>query len=670
MGVNSDGTVLLNEGSFTGLGSVSWDTTAKTANFTAVSGAGYFCNTASGTFTATLPAGSAGDIVAFSDYASTFDVPYNGGYTDPNVYAIANSDPYGSSTLGQDTLQGGVFSADIGPRSDNAMFAIPVAGFDSSDYGVLYEVGNSTRGFAMSLEAGGQLWVAAFVGSSWQASGQAYLKADVSSYYNTPGTFYVVIDRTGSGNLGLSQRQFNLYFQSGSFTDEAVLLGQSAGTATLNWFGTSTDGGVGTVSNGMVNFGFTNYDADYTGTINSVTALQYPEGYEFSIGAYGDYVIPSSFQTSTTPYVGGFLTVSPNGTDKINGTNGSTTLTTKGSAVSFLYVDSTIGWKLIESINSNVTGAGTFITATGGTITTCGDYKTHTFTGPGTFCVSAVNDGFITSSPNKVEYLVVAGGGSGGTDVVATPNTGTGAGGGGAGGVNFNYTPSAQYPCCSTIPNTPVGVATVSVQAYPVTVGAGAAGAPILNNKGSNGSDSSISGFDLTALAQPVANARGGGGGAGSYIFGSSGGSGGGGGDFDGGSTVFGNPGGESVAPGDLGSGGGGLASAGTDGTATAAGPGGNGRVINMGPPSIGAPGKYFGAGGGGGGSSGGTDGAGGTGGGTAGQVAISPTTATGNAPATSGSGSGALGCTAGSPCSLTSGNGGSGVVVIRYKYQ
>ena len=28
-----------------------------------------------------------------------------------------------------------------------------------------------------------------------------------------------------------------------------------------------------------------------------------------------------------------------------------------------------------------------FITATGGTITTCGDFKIHTFTGPGTFTV-------------------------------------------------------------------------------------------------------------------------------------------------------------------------------------------------------------------------------------------------------------------------------------------
>ena len=45
----------------------------KTANFTAESGKGYFCNTGSGAFTATLPAGSAGAIISFQDYNNTFD---------------------------------------------------------------------------------------------------------------------------------------------------------------------------------------------------------------------------------------------------------------------------------------------------------------------------------------------------------------------------------------------------------------------------------------------------------------------------------------------------------------------------------------------------------------------------------------------------------------------
>ena len=56
-------------------GTVDWQTTIKTANFTAVSGEGYFCDTNSvGAFTLTLPASpSAGAIVSLADYANTFD---------------------------------------------------------------------------------------------------------------------------------------------------------------------------------------------------------------------------------------------------------------------------------------------------------------------------------------------------------------------------------------------------------------------------------------------------------------------------------------------------------------------------------------------------------------------------------------------------------------------
>src|SRR6056300_1373961 len=69
------GTTVVNNGSQTGFGrtgTVNWDTTAKTASFTAVSGDGYFVNTTSGAITVTLPASpSTGNIVAVSDYAGT-----------------------------------------------------------------------------------------------------------------------------------------------------------------------------------------------------------------------------------------------------------------------------------------------------------------------------------------------------------------------------------------------------------------------------------------------------------------------------------------------------------------------------------------------------------------------------------------------------------------------
>ena len=58
--------------------------------------------------------------------------------------------------------------------------------------------------------------------------------------------------------------------------------------------------------------------------------------------------------------------------------------------------------------------------ATGGTITTAGGYRIHTFTAVGTSTFTADESG-------PVEYLVIAGGGGGGTQ-------GGEGGGGGAGG--------------------------------------------------------------------------------------------------------------------------------------------------------------------------------------------------------------------------------------------
>ena len=46
-----------------------------------------------------------------------------------------------------------------------------------------------------------------------------------------------------------------------------------------------------------------------------------------------------------------------------------------------------------------------FIVATGGTITTCGNDKIHTFTGPGTFTVSQVHP---CAANNLVSYVEVA----------------------------------------------------------------------------------------------------------------------------------------------------------------------------------------------------------------------------------------------------------------------
>ena len=67
LGASGDTINLASGASQTGFGrtgTVDWDTTPKTATFSAVSGNGYFCNTSGGAFTVNLPAGSAGAIVS------------------------------------------------------------------------------------------------------------------------------------------------------------------------------------------------------------------------------------------------------------------------------------------------------------------------------------------------------------------------------------------------------------------------------------------------------------------------------------------------------------------------------------------------------------------------------------------------------------------------------
>ena len=59
-------------------------------------------------------------------------------------------------------------------------------------------------------------------------------------------------------------------------------------------------------------------------------------------------------------------------------------LNTEGSISNFFFVDSHKVGKNIQDSTSNETG-NKFIQATGGTITnTCGNFRIHTFTGPGT----------------------------------------------------------------------------------------------------------------------------------------------------------------------------------------------------------------------------------------------------------------------------------------------
>ena len=159
------------------------------------------------------------------------------------------------------------------------------------------------------------------------------------------------------------------------------------------------------------------------------------------------------------------VTLNPNGSEKIGGGNDQDpTLSSEGGSVLLVYVDTTQGWLATEqSVTASPSGIENFITATGGTISCSGDFKIHTFTGPGTFCVS----GLATAPANNiVSYMVIAGGGG-------KSSGGAGPGGGGAGGFREFKAPNPGGGCYTASPlaSACTGL-TVSATGYPVTVGA------------------------------------------------------------------------------------------------------------------------------------------------------------------------------------------------------
>ena len=256
---------------------------------------------------------------------------------------------------------------------------------------------------------------------------------------------------------------------------------------------------------------------------------------------------------------------------------------------------------------------GGVMSATGGDSTdTDGDYKAASFTQDGTFTPSA--DGY-------VEYLVIAGGGGGGHTYYG--------GGGGAGGYRTGY------------------LEVTADTAYAITVGDGGA--------------QRVQG-DNSSIASEVVST--GGGYGGNYYdggtvetAGGAGGSGGGGGNASNaggsGTTGQGNNGGTAPAA-NYSAGGGGAGTAGSDNV------GGNGLASSITGSSVTR------AGGGGGGyhvgyGSGGTGGSGG--GGQGGEV--NDLVESGNGTPNTGSGGGGGGVN-----DEDAGSGGSGIVIIRYKFQ
>jgi len=349
------------------------------------------------------------------------------------------------------------------------------------------------------------------------------------------------------------------------------------------------------------------------------------------------------------------LTIGRNG-NNIQGAANDSLISTNRASVVLVYIDATKGWLFTNESNVADLGEPLFTVATGGTITTSGDFKIHTFTGDGCFVVSQV--GNPAGGPAVVDYLVVAGGGGGGAGSTS---------GGGAGG--FRESHSTPVSGCYTASPlaTPTGI-TVSATTYPISVGSGGAGSDSTGANGSNGSNSIFS---------TITSAGGGGGGSDGSGAGSPGGSGGGGANGSGpgsGNTPpvsppQGNNGGGSSPGTPSGGGGGGAGAAGAcqPSNQGIAGGAGVGTLINPATGETGpGPSQYYSGGGASGTRPGSFEASGGIGGGGNGGSCDQTGT---DGTANTGGGGGSGRSFASPPCN-TGRSGGSGIVIIRYKYQ
>ena len=425
----------------------------------------------------------------------------------------------------------------------------------------------------------------------------------------------------------------NIISQSGT----TITLGASGDTVSLasgaSQSGFGRAGSVDWQTGDIKTSTFTAADGEgyFVDTSSGAVTANLPAGSAGAIVAFADYT--RTFQTNN-------LTITPNGSNKIGGAPGSAVLSTEGQSGVFVFVDSTEGW--INVSDSTGTTGRNFVTATGGTITTCGDFKIHTFTGPGTFCVSAIST---VAAENTVGYTVVAGGGGGGSEF----------GGGGAGGFREGRNvPIDNFTASPLVANAPTNAVTLTATGFPITVGGGGAS----NTAGVNSVFSSITSA---------------GGGKGSNASGQSGNGGsGGGGTAEGSGNAGGSGNTPPVSPPQGQNGGDGAGTGGGNrgggGGGGAGGVGGNGSAggssPNAGAGGAGVANSITGSSvtrAGGGGGAGGTPQFGNSGGSGGG----------GNGPGGNGTdNTGGGGAARGRPSSGGGGTGGSGIVIIRYKFQ
>ena len=438
-------------------------------------------------------------------------------------------------------------------------------------------------------------------------------------------------------NGGVKIKSTN-YLSFSSTSDQTYI---HAAESNVLAFGTDSTERLRIAAAGQVGIGGANYGTDGQ-VLTSTGASSAPAWESMGLNDLSNAVVSSSDPAYNTNPAGGV------GTLWINTTSGEAYVCTDATTNSNVFINIGDGTGTLGFTGSGGT-EGTF--SIGST-----NYKYHQFTSSGSF---------VSTGSKNIDILLVGGGGSGGGNL---------SGGGGAGGL-LETTSQA-----------------ITAGTYTVTIGAGGSGVngSQTAGQGNNGTNTTFVRASLLSLS---AIAGGGGDGGSSGGSGNSGGSGGG-------SSGYGAAGGAAgtSGQGNAGGGGGGGASnypggggggAGAVGqtSSSSAGPGGDGGVgvqknyngTNHYWAGGGGGGHYTnggetGSGGNGGGGSGGADsgtlGAGGSGLNAGGQGFIGGGTGKygGNAGANTGGGGGGTGHNSTQFANYTSGNGGSGICIIRYE--
>ena len=260
-------------------------------------------------------------------------------------------------------------------------------------------------------------------------------------------------------------------------TCNSIQLGESGDTLTIPSGATLQN--CGTATGFGISFCTTVKTGDFTATAGKGFFINTGSAVTVTLPASpsaGDelIVIDSTGQAATNN-----ITLGRNGS-KIKGQCVNAKIKVNRGGARIVYSGCSQGWITATAGNETapVLDQTLYVTATGGTETTSGDFKIHTFNSDANFVVSCAGN---SAGSDKVSYIVVAGGGGGGRDA---------GGGGGAGGFREGKCSSDPYT------DSPLDAGTglsVPAATYPITVGGGGAGGASSSVRGTSGSPSTFS---------------------------------------------------------------------------------------------------------------------------------------------------------------------------------